>query len=55
MEKYTLSWHDNHVHAVVGLNGRHVSDTNWYCSTKNVGEGWVSDGFIILYFSRKYI
>ena len=40
MEKYTLSWHDNHVHAVVGLNDRQVSDSNWYRSTKNVGEGW---------------
>ena len=54
MEKYTLSWHDNHVHAVVGLNDRQVSDSNWYRSTKNVGEGWVSDGPIILHFSRKH-
>ena len=40
MEKYTLSWHDNHVHAVVGLNDRQVSDSNWYRSTKNEGKGW---------------
>ena len=54
MEKYTLSWHDNHEHAVVRLYDRHVSDSNWYRSTKNVGEGWVSDGPIILDFSRTY-
>ena len=55
MEKYTLSWHDKHVHAVLGLiNDRQVSDSNWYRSTKNVGEGWVSDGPIILDFNRKH-
>ena len=36
------------------LNERQVSDSNWYRSTKNVGEGWVSDGPIILDFSRKH-
>ena len=54
MEKYTLIWHDNHVHAVVGLNDRQVSNPNWYRSIKNVGEGWVYDGHIILDFSRKH-
>ena len=54
MEKYTLSWHDNHVQAVIGLNERQVFDSNWYRSTKNVGEGWVSEGPIIMDFSRKH-
>ena len=54
MARYTLSWHDNHVHAVVGLNDRQVFDTNLYRSTKNVREGWVSGEPIILDFSREH-
>ena len=52
-EKFVLSWHDNHTHAIIGLRTRKITDTSWYKMTKRVNSIFIEDGRIGVDFSRK--
>ena len=54
-ENYTLAWHNDHSHSIVGLRARNIIDTSWSKATQNIRSIYVEDQHIKVEFSRKHL
>ena len=55
VENYTLAWHNDHSHSIVGLRARKIIDTSWYNTTRNLGSIYVEDQLIKVDFRGKQL